>query len=87
MSEQVVKWVTRSYEGTPIRTGRRAYNDPTADAAIGRVMAEERKKKRQEKSDWLMKGSKMNVCRESKKTEKRTRMVAEGTGKGNGGFT
>lgn len=48
MSEQIVKWVTRSYEGTSIRTGRRAYNDPTADAAIGHVMLEERRKKRQQ---------------------------------------
>lgn len=50
MSEQVVKWVTRSYEGTPIRTGRRAYNDPTADAAIGHVMMEERRRIRQQNS-------------------------------------
>lgn len=48
MSEQVVKWVTRSYEGAPIRTGRRAYNDPTADVAIGNVMREERRKRRQQ---------------------------------------
>lgn len=51
MSEKVINWVSHSPESTPIYPGRRSYRDPTADAAIGRIMAEERRKKRTQNSN------------------------------------
>lgn len=46
------RWVTRSVKSSEVRPLRRTYRDPTADAAIGNVMREERRrKKRKEQAD------------------------------------
>lgn len=47
MSERAINWVSHSQESTPIYPGRRSYRDPTADIAMAHIMAEERRKKRQ----------------------------------------
>lgn len=63
MGEKAINWVNRVPDSAPIYPGRRSYRDPTADAAIGHVLAEQRKKKRQQKSShpktrvWRAKGT------------------------------
>lgn len=45
-----VQWITEHRdEGPPVR-GRRDHADPTADAAIGHIMAEQRRKNRPKKN-------------------------------------
>ena len=46
------RWVNYSAESTPVNPIRRSHRDPTADAAIGNIMREERKKKRREKNKY-----------------------------------
>lgn len=46
---RAVQWITdHRDEGPPVR-GRRDHADPTADAAIGHIMAEQRRKNRPKK--------------------------------------
>lgn len=42
-------WVTHSAESREVYPARRSHRDPTADAAIGNVLREERRKKKQGK--------------------------------------
>lgn len=48
------RWVTRSSDTTAVHPSRHSHSDPTADAAIGNLMREEKKKKhpsRQQRRD------------------------------------
>ena len=50
----IIHWVERKEEA-PTQRGERIHsprNDPTANAAIGNIMREERKKKRREKNKY-----------------------------------
>lgn len=46
---QAVRWITDRIDESPPARGRRDHADPTADAAIGHVMAEQRRKNRPKK--------------------------------------
>lgn len=46
---RAVRWITERRDESPPARGRRDHADPTADAAIGHIMAEQRRKKRPKK--------------------------------------
>lgn len=46
---QAVRWITERRDESPPERGRRDHADPTADAAIGHIMAEQRRKNRPKK--------------------------------------
>lgn len=45
----VIRWVSHPEEKKSERRNYRSYRDPTADAAVGNVMREEKRKRKQEK--------------------------------------
>lgn len=47
---QVVHWVEHKDQSPPERRHHRSHADPTADAAIGHVLLEERRKRHKKKS-------------------------------------
>ena len=51
-----VRWVEHKDESPPERRHNRSYPDPTADAAIGHVLLEERKKKEETSAHWRVAG-------------------------------
>ena len=46
---RAVQWITEHRDESPPARGRRDHADPTADAAIGHIMAEQRRKNRPKK--------------------------------------
>lgn len=45
----IVGWISHANDYFPTPPARRDHADPTADAALGRIMREERRKKRKQK--------------------------------------